>query len=235
MRTFSNCTRCLLQCRRAWCMLQPCPSDHVRPTEACFSNVHVSHQCSRQPDRSTAIGCNITELLHELPSALHSEVALTALCMRGGQHLQTPPCRRQSPHWCLLNVVSAKAAAKAEARAAKMKTRAFRGRVVLQAKAAAKAEAKAAKAEAKALRKAQEQRRLLEPGYEEQLARIVIPTTAGEVAFAPSELGSAAQEPSECLWVAAVKELFASMTTCAIVVACRQDLGLSAVQEPSDQ
>ena len=87
--------------------------------------------------------------------------------------------------------------------------------VVLQAKAAAKAEAKAAKAEAKALRKAQERRRLLEPSYEEQLSSMVIPTTAGEVAFAPSELGSATQEPSECLRAAAVRELFTSMTACA--------------------
>ena len=119
--------------------------------------------------------------------------------------------------------VYGKAVAKAETSAANTKTRAFRKLVVLQAKAAAKAEAKAAKAESKALKRAQERRRLLEPGYEEQLSSMVIPTTAGEVAFAPSELGSATQEPSECLGAAAVRKLCTSMTACAIL--CVQQAG----------
>ena len=118
-------------------------------------------------------------------------------------------------------MVSAKGCCKAEARAVKTETRAVRKLVFLQAKADAKAEAKAAKAEAKALRKAQERRRLLEPGYEEQLASLVIPTTAGEVAFAPSELGSATQESSACLCVAAARGVLARMTACGVEVAFR--------------
>ena len=167
----------------------------------------------------------IAELLHELSFALHSEFALKAMCMKRGQHLQTPPCRRQCLPLVPAQCGIGQGCCQGRGQSSQDEDQSFQETLtLLQAKAAAKAEAKAAKVEAKALRKAQEQRRLLEPGYEEQLTSMVIPTTAGEVAFAPSELGSATQEPSECLCVAAVRELSASLTACAVEVAFQSGL-----------
>ncbi len=173
---------------------------------------------------------NIAELLHELRLGFEGIVH-----ERGAASAKQLYAEGSAFHSCLLNVVYVRAAAKAEARAAKRETKAFRKLVVLQAKAAAKAEAKAAKVEAKAPTKAQERRRLLKPGYEEQLTSMVIPTTAGEGAFAPSELGSATQEPSECLRVAAVRVLVASMTVCAGDNAFACSKLAAAVQQPSEQ